>query len=329
MRRKRMAYTIGGGLVVALVVLGYLLQSEWQKRFPLLPPGTYGGYVQGANTKAPFLVQHRADTQELTVLVFLPEAVVSTVVGTPSGSAGGDTILPISIIYKGSSVTFAGAAEGTDSFSGEFSGTLFQGAKGGRWTLQKRAEPRTLEPSQHTDVALWLSLRNELEGVKRQITQAELRVPIQRAEIEKLTLFVTEGERLKSRAQEKYSLVKEELTSLQKLLTEQQAEAKRLQEALFVNQKVSGMGKLVSLARDSLEREARWIDSMVRVVTPPADLDEAVAQAERVMATKREIAKERKRIDALLKGEVASSPTPEAPAAEDSPALQAQDEEEP
>jgi hypothetical protein len=148
------------------------------------------------------------------------------------------------------------------------------------------------------EIQLWLRLKAELADVDEQIQAAEAKVPEQRKEIEKLTEFITEGNNLRARADEKYRNVRAELDRRKEVLKAKQAEAKDLEKKIVLSHSVTPMGKLVSLSRASLEREARWIDSLLRTgpVETNEDLDLAVDRGKSVLSLKGQIEQERERI---------------------------------
>ena len=77
---------------------------------------------------------------------------------------------------------------------------------------------------------------------------------------------------------------------------------KKLDRQVELAYRVTGMGRLVSLARESLEREGRWQESMLRVGSadiPPEVLEQS-AKAERILEIKRLIDSENTRIYDLL-----------------------------
>src|SRR5262249_34294030 len=123
-------------------------------------------------------------------------------------------------------------------------------------------------------------------------------------EVEKLSAVITEGQKLKNTADEKFAAVQKELEAAQTELKQKQERAKELEKKLDLALQVTNAGRLVALARESLDRDGRWIDSMTRVAadTSSPEVDVAVEKGERVLALKEAIDRERQRIDQLSVG---------------------------
>ncbi len=300
--RSRIPLIVSAVALVVLVVMSFLLWLEISKRFPKFPTGLYAGEITGLwpeQTRV-YLEQLPKNLEMLVVVLrdgWKPQIIVGALAGSRTDL--GEELLPIQIGSKTDTLQFIGEAKGTRFFFGKVSDRL---GNQGEWYMRPVDKEQELpaEPSL-ASLRLWLLLKAEIQDVDSQIKSAEAKVPTQRAEIEKLTGFITEGERLKNKAGEKLNAVKEELKAQQELQRKKQEEAKRVEETLVVSQKVSGQGKLVALSRESLEREGRWVDSMLRTggVSMNRELSIAVEKAEKISALQREIALEKKRLEEL------------------------------
>jgi vacuolar-type H+-ATPase subunit I/STV1 len=148
------------------------------------------------------------------------------------------------------------------------------------------------------NLTLWLSLRRELSQVNQLIVRAEALVPEQRAEVERISESIQDVPKFKARADEKYRELVRMLDEQRQILDQRQREVQDLAQRFEIAQRVTGMGKLVSLARESFERENRWFDSMLRAA--PAGLSgsvqEAIQRGEKIIELKREIRKERAKL---------------------------------
>ncbi len=305
-----MLYLIGGFLLVLLLVVSWLLFREWSKRFPRLEVGSYVGVLRGYDSgrgdstekkrSVKLYIERGAGSEELLVVVLRTgwEPEIISGVLSDAGSPDSD-LLPILVKGDDEELTLTGSKVEKGKYAGWFTGKNRKGS----WELnQVSPELQSGESDERKDARLWLLLQAELLDVETKVEEAENLVPQQRAELERLTSFITEGERLKAKANEKFSQLNSDLERVKKELRERQAEGKKLEQTLEVSQKVSGMGKLVALSRESLEREGRWIDSMLKPYggQPPEDLEGAVERGEKIQELKREIALEKGKIERLL-----------------------------
>lgn len=110
----------------------------------------------------------------------------------------------------------------------------------------------------------YLTLKRESIEVSEQLRHTEYLIPKQEQEIERLKRYLQDGVSLRERSRDKLDQSRAELIAAQELFKTKQAKAQALAAQLEVSQKVTAAGKLVSLARDSIERENRWIDAKFR-----------------------------------------------------------------
>jgi len=119
----------------------------------------------------------------------------------------------------------------------------------------------------------------------------------------------TEGEELRSRANEKFGSVQEGLAQAERELKQEHQKVQRLEASLEIAGKVTGMGKLVSLSRESLEREWRIVDSKLRSSADASaeDLEEEYERATRILEVQGQVANERAAIERLQRNHQESS----------------------
>jgi hypothetical protein len=295
---RTLPHVVASGALLLLLGVSLLLWIEMKKRFPAIEPASYYGTIEGIfasvdGSPSRFYVERQPGGDEMIVVVvragWLPQ-VVSVV--PRSGRSGGDEwMLPLTINGPDGTLSLIGTRAGP----GEYVGRAVNSDTGreGSWQLAKIEDMAPVAQRDERELTLWLSLRYELLEVREQIAGLEKQVPAQKAEIDKLSAFISEGTRLRSSADEKFLKVKEQLREAQLELKQLQEEARKLEAQLDLAQRFTGMGRLVSLARESLEREGRWIDSMLRgdVVSTQSEIERAVARAEAVARVKREIQK--------------------------------------
>lgn len=215
---------------------------------------------------------------------------------------GGNAIPPVKITGPQGVVQFVGS----ETQPGKFSGSVLNANNRvrGQWELNAIEEQAEAEPNIPADrIKAWHEMRVVLQEIEERIGSIEPKVNQQNKEIARITEFITEEEKLKKRADEKYNRMKEELASLERILKVKHKEGRNLERQFDISQRVKGMGRLVALSRDSLEREARWIEVMERSVTGeyPPDFEEAYRRGVKIMELKRQIAREKDRIVSLGK----------------------------
>lgn len=298
-----LVFVLGLGLLLLVGILFWLQVSE---RFPLIEKGSYLGLISGVfeERKKPirFYLERRSDHDELFVVVMRPGWTPELVSSVVSGQSKDESqwVLPVIIGGPEGRLKLVGQANG----DGVYAGTVYnlEDGKRGSWELKRiRNEETTLPVQDDDEVRHWLLLKLELDGVEKQIGSFAELVPKQREEIEKLTAVITEGEGLKTRANEKFDKVRAELNDVRKVLKDKQEEAQKLAQRVEISQRVTGVGKLVSLARESLEREGRWLESMLNAtgVETSSEFERAVETGEKILVLKNEIALEKERITRL------------------------------
>lgn len=312
------------GLLV-LVVVTTLWWRERSQRFPRPLPGSYLGSVSGVlgedeSEVAEFYLEVPGARDDVLV-AFLREGwdLQRIPQVSRSNSAGDGWLQPLTISGPEGPLVLLGNRIGPLRYAGvarnEESGLE------GRWELTAlRREPETT-PAQEEILRLWLLLRHELEGVQSQISEVESLVPEQRAEIDKLTDILAEGETLRTRADRKFKEVRTELDDAERVLEELRAEAAKLANKVELAQRLTQKGKLLELARKTVEREHRWVDSMLRsaVTDDSPEFKAAWARAKRIRELKDKIRFERKK---LYSGGVESSVSIEVPKIEIAPTLE-------
>lgn len=285
--------------IAALLLLGavsFLLWLEMRKRFPAIEPASYFGTIEGVfagvdNSVTRLYVERQGGSDDIVVVIVRAgwEPQIVSAVARDGRAGASEWILPVTVSGPDGTLRLIG----TRSAPGEYVGGVVNvdTGKEGSWRISTVGRDTMIEVADGVETKLWLSLKHELAEVDDQIRETERRIPSQKAEIDKLTQFISEGERLKSSADEKFVRVKEQLKEAQSELKRYQEEARKLESQLELAQRFTGMGRLVSLSRETLERDGRWIDSMLRgdAASNQAEVDRAVARAEAILRTKRQI----------------------------------------
>ncbi|NLF24809.1 MAG: hypothetical protein GX589_04030 [Deltaproteobacteria bacterium] len=290
--------------VCCLILVTSWLWIEMRQRFPALERGSYVGEIEGVFSDehlTRFFVESMP-SGELYVAAardgWKPEKI--TMVGLSDDSDDGKWVHPLVLVGPDAKLRLSGARKEAGVWHGKVKDLL--GGGRGLWRLQFAPEIEVPEdPAGRVDLQLWLRLRAESDAVHQEISGLRDKVPKQRKEIDKLTKFITEGDSLRARADQKYRETKADLEALKAELKQKRLEAQDLEKKLVVSRSVTPRGKLVSLARLSLEREARWIDSLLQggAQRSDPDLEVAVESSRRILDLKDRIDQERERIQYL------------------------------
>lgn len=304
-----------------LVYLSSYLWLEAHSRFPRIEPGTYIGTLTmnglEAGRPAPPAGNSGRGEQPATVLFYLERLARSNELFVAVLSAGwtpqmvsavardGDNpdaewVLPLLVSGPERRLKLTGGGSGARRYQGQ--ALDLSSGEEGRWDMHEIGIDDVHAASDAIpDMRLWLLLRDELARVERSIEDAQTQIPQQKIEIERLTQLVSSGDELRNRANQKYETVRAALVEAQERLAEKQRLASELEDKLVLALRVTGMGRLVSLSRESLARESRWIDSMLRGETPEESEEFRVElnRADRVRELQRAIQAERATIDEL------------------------------
>jgi hypothetical protein len=291
------------GLVCVLLVTSWLWVQSRQ-RFPRLPEGYYFGSLElnssengvKINQTIPLFVESTRSDEVFVAPIdedWKPQ-LVTVVERGDSGS--GTWVHPIVVASGAMRLRFTGAPLA----SGEYAGTVESlGTTEGTWKLQALTLlPHSSWRMDDADLDHWLRLQSELDTAIHAVHDSKEKVQAQKAEIEQLTEFITDADRLKGRAEKRFLKVKADWIALKESVEQLRLEAKNLERQVALAQRVTQKGTLVSLARESLERESRWVESMFRseVNNSGAEFMNGVRYGERVMSLREQIAREREKI---------------------------------
>ena len=297
-------HLIAGMCVLCLLLVTSWLWIEVAQRFPRLPQGSYYGRIQGlfqesAANGVPFFVDS-TDSNEFMVVLLHPQWQPQRITMVPRGATVEESewLHPVVVAGETRRLKFMGTKSG-DEYRGN---VVDQDTRArGQWSLRLVPVSRAETGLDAKEIETWLRLKAELDTVEDDIRKAERRVPEQKKEIEKISAFITEGDSLRARAEKKFQDVSRQLEKASEELHQQETAAQDLEERLVLAQAVTDMGKLVSLSRQTLERENRWIDSALGGQIPPLaeDFSQALERAKKIMGVKRAIAEEQEYINHL------------------------------
>ncbi|MCB0339696.1 MAG: hypothetical protein KDD53_08830, partial [Bdellovibrionales bacterium] len=264
--RRSLPYLIA---IVALLLVTISMTSFWNeigKRFPLVPVGSYVGQIDGVfDSSTSFYIERSPASDSLLFIVFKSESepVQIRIIPVESSGETEQWMNPLTVFTGDRKLKFVGYRTGSASFEGTVLDLDSQ--KEGEWRMHTlpASSQINLTAEDREDVRLWLMLQAELIAVESQISKAQVTIPEQESEIDKLNSYLTEGDELKSRAQERFEQAGRELEDKSAQLKIRQDTLRDLARQLEISEHVTGYGKLASLARKSIERENRWMTSML------------------------------------------------------------------
>lgn len=159
-----------------------------------------------------------------------------------------------------------------------------------------------LSADELSEIKLRLAKQLEYEELKRSRQTIEENEKIEKAEIEKLTGFLSDGGLLRESSSRRLERERALLNQAERDFKDAEAELRKMNRQVELAYRVTGMGKLVSLSRESLERERRWIGSLLKVNVP--EISEEIVkksdQALEILELKKQIDIENGKIYELL-----------------------------
>jgi hypothetical protein len=290
--------------LAALIYLGGLFWLRLRNQFPLISPGIYAGSLDGIfdDTSSPSanqVILYRGDqTEEFSVAV-LRSGWNPLRVPIAADERASGWLSPLMLGGIDAELRMRGSPLG----NGDYVGVVddIRNNRKGTWKLELLARPEAASERKIEDRRAWLILKSELSSVEDRIDAQEGEASSLTKRVDQLNRFVTEGKDLKAQAAERFIAVEAKLLEERKQLKTKRLEALQLEQQLALARQVTPMGRLVALARDSLERDFRWADSVTRTAAPTVTQDPLeLKNAAEIVAIKEEIFKERERVFELL-----------------------------
>lgn len=289
------------------VVLGLftLFWIRLRDQFPLIAPGEYLGELKFHGSANDNLLSKyfylRRDTKpdKITVAVFRTGWTPITLAVEESG-AGDSWLYPLILKGPNTQLRLRGAPVGSSKrYAGVYED--LQGSDRGTWKLSPiqnlEGDPKEIE-----ELRTWLNYKVELRDIEDQIFAAEGLNLSDSMREQQLNQFVTEGQDLKSQTVAREEAIRVQILEMRKQLKAKRLEALQLEQQLALSNEVTPMGRLVRLARDSLERDYRWIESVSRSSggIRGDDLKAELKRAQDVLRLKEEILAEKEKVFELL-----------------------------
>ena len=262
LRLRRLLLVILPFALLAIYFSFYSVTSFEVSGFSGVPVGSFFGEVSGApfdSDESPLNIYlEHSPNHTIGLGVFVSGWRFSSTALEKSGED--DTFSSPSLRTGAGLIRLTGAHLGSGIYGGEIV-NLDTGVRG-TWQARK-LESGT---AQENDKALqrWLLLSAELQETKLELKSIEAEVTKDRKRIEQLSKTMTDKDKVKELVVREYQDIQKVLEERSKLLKEKESEISQLRTQFEIAQTVTPRGKLASLSRESIERETRWYESMMR-----------------------------------------------------------------
>lgn len=280
---------IGAG--IAYFYLGYRHRS-----FPEIQAGIYSGEINNlSEIKTPIYLEYE-ESQKKILFWMLQEECQPVLIEMSTNKKP--------LLVKNSCGDFL--LSGYETLPKEYEGRIYDTTKGrsGTWKIRPLKGYKTeLSKEDQSSTHLLLLTKRELDEVETKLAAAELKLPQQKKEIQRLINFIEQKEGLKSNADKKFNDEKIKAEKLRKELSEKQNTLERFEKKVELAYRVTDMGKLVSLARESLAKDRAWIQAMLGSSSQEEESPELQAgydKARRIVKLKSQISEEQEHIYSLL-----------------------------
>ena len=288
---RRVLTVLFFGTLLALVVGGALFFREYNRVFPALPPGFYGGMIVAADKKSgvPWIIEVRPGGTEVYVSIG-EEAIPAQRALVVEPSSG--TRLPLIISGEGRRLRITGVKQEEGRFKGEYSDPI--SAEKGAWTLE-RISFTELNNESRAGLIAWGNAWNVGYATSSAIQELQKRVDLTKSQISQAQEVSAKSEGLRAILPPTDAERMATHEKAQREIASKKSELDGLIQSLDVSNKVSPAARLVALSRESIQRDAAWIENALHLTAPEesADFEEKYERARRVKALQDQIADER------------------------------------
>lgn len=300
-------HLIAAASCVLLVLLGTYVWFMETSHFPRLEKGHYFGTITGVfgsdgTRDAAFYVERRAEANEIFVTLFETgwgPAYVNTAIDSATSGAvdeSGEGALPLTLMNGGARLKLTGQRVAMGRFQGEARES--SSGRTGRWTLERieDVEYGRAQSEAVPDIRHWLFLFDELRAIEEETQRVRTSITKEGEEADKLAASITERDKLRARSEAKFAEVASAYDSVIGRLDSTRDHIEELARRVEIAHKVTPMGRLVTMSRETIDRESRWIHSMLRTLTPSDQgiTHQDFAQASKLNELKAQIAQEKK-----------------------------------
>lgn len=248
------------GVGVLLLITSFLW-LEYERSFPILPAGRYVGVVHFENQPEPVpLYIESYPEQESMLVVLLREGWEPQVVPRSLSVRGGNRASPLAIIHRSERIRFIGSEVSASLYQGQ--AEMLNNGLTGLWSLEPVRGEGGIDRGFLNQQA---SLRNEIELLQERLDEINGQIKSASKERDTLAQFISDERGLIHKAQLKLLSEREQLQRSAAELERLQQEGRELESKLKLAERLTSMGRLVSMARESLEREARWSEAVLKM----------------------------------------------------------------
>lgn len=258
--------------------------------FPALRPGIYVGTLTSDQGEGgtPLFIESVVGSSDLFVAVGDPEIPAQRVVVIDP--AGGQR-MPLIIVGARQRYRLSGEGKDGDHYDGVYDNPVT--SERGRWSVE-RVEVTELPQKASSELLEWGTIARGLDDIEAKVASAGSSRGVGKSGPLSTVLKVANGEGDSPGGDSKDSAQ----------VDAQRRELDDLVRKVEMEQRLSPEGHLVSLSRESIAREAQWIDEMLKISAPAVSAD-FVAEYERALKVKAlqdQIADERSVIRNLQEG---------------------------
>jgi hypothetical protein len=298
MRRALMVIVSVG--TVSLIVGGVLLVREFNRGFPQLRPGIYAGTLvsKGGSKTIPWLVEASVGSSDLFIAVGADGVPAQRgVVVEPSSG----TRLPLMVSGTERRFRITGREDDGGEYQGDYSDPIT--SESGTWTL-KRFEVSALEKPERDDLVDWVATWQSLRAVEAKIEETKKSFDIDEGRIEKLHRYAVEDDSLQKAADSRLSTTATALDDVKRQNAAKRTELEGILRNIEISKRVSPEGRLVEMSRESINREAKWIEQALQLTAPEVSggFEQDYERALRVKALQDQVSDERGLIRNLTEG---------------------------
>lgn len=304
-----------GGTLVALIAGCVLFLREFNRVFPDVRPGVYGGVLVpvGGGAPVPWLVEATVGSADLFVSVGDDEYSAQRAVVVDLASK---TRLPLIITGASHRLRLTGNDAAGQGYRGDYVDPMT--SEKGTWQLSRLEIPE-LDKELYDELGTWAVVWQAFHVVQDKIFEADQRVEADKARIEKLSKSVGDDEALREVGASRLSSTSSTVDDVKRSIDARRKELESLLQEVEIAQKVSAEGRLVELSTEAIKREARWVEHALKLTAPEVsgNFEADYERALKVKALQDQISDER----GLLRN------IEEAPRYRDSSAERAKEEE--
>jgi hypothetical protein len=251
-------------VALLLLVTGGVLLSGFREAFPLMRPGLYVGTLESLSnsTAVPWAIEVSPGGSDVSVAVGDARVpALHTVV-----SAGTkNTRLPLIVGGSERRLRITGREAGEGKFEGEYSDEVTSDR--GKWHLQV-VVIKPYENGRERDLKGWAITWRALRAVEQKIEEAQGTFDGDGAKLDSLRRSADGLKDSGESNNEGRSTGAPSLEAIRGNIAVKKSELAAILNTLDISERVSAEGRLVEMSRESIQREGRWIEKVLKLTAP-------------------------------------------------------------